>query len=87
VFDLVPWSSSEPSPSRGGLLVFGLAASVLLLAPRHGPPASRVLAVAGLSAGAVLLVGRDLHGAAVALGAIVAATLLRSRTRVERTAS
>jgi rhomboid protease GluP len=77
----------QPSGGGNSVLVFGLAASVLVLALRRGPRPSRVLAVAGLSAGAVLLVGGDLHGGAAALGAAAATFFLRSPTAAPRGAS
>jgi rhomboid protease GluP len=76
----------QPTGGGNSVLVFGLAASLLVLALRSGPAASRALAGVGLLAGAVLLVGRDVHGGAVLLG-VVAAGLLGIGTHTRRTAS
>jgi membrane associated rhomboid family serine protease len=69
----------QPSGAGNSVLVFGLAASLHVLALRDGPRLARVPAVAGLVTGAVLLGAGDLHGGAAAIGAAGAAALLRSR--------
>ena len=71
----------QPTGAGNSVLVFGLAASVLVRALRQGPLPSRALAVVGLLAGTVLLVGGDLHGGAVAIGAVSTALLTTPRIR------
>jgi membrane associated rhomboid family serine protease len=71
----------QPTGAGNSVLVFGLAASLLVRAFHEGPPPSRVLAVVGLVAGATLLVTGDLHGGAVAIGGAVAAGLVGSQER------
>ena len=61
----------QPVGAGNSVLVFGLAASLLVLALHSGPPPSRVLAVVGLLTGSVLLFRRDVHGGAVLIGAAV----------------
>jgi hypothetical protein len=77
----------QPYGGGNSVLVLGLAAALLVLTLRSGPSPSRALAVVGLLTGGVLLVGRDLHGGTVAIGALVAAGLLRSGTRPSPAAS
>jgi rhomboid protease GluP len=70
----------QPYGAGNSVLVFGLAASLHVLALLRGALPSRAVAVVGLLAGAVLLVGRDVHGGAVVIGAGAAVLLSRSRT-------
>jgi membrane associated rhomboid family serine protease len=67
----------QPSGAGNSVLVFGLAASLHVLALRYGAKPSRVLAVLGLGTAVALLVGRDVHGGAALIGAVVSAVLLR----------
>jgi hypothetical protein len=70
----------QPSGAGNSVVVFGLAASLHVLALLRGASPSRTSAVVGLLAAAVLLVGRDVHGGAAVIGAVVAVLLGRSRT-------
>jgi rhomboid protease GluP len=74
----------QPSGAGNSVLVFGLAASLHVLALRYGAAPSRVLAVLGLGTAVALLVGRDVHGGAALIGAGVSAVLLRLGTRPPR---
>lgn len=67
----------QPHGAGNSVVVFGLAASLLVRGLAGAPLQARVAGTAGLLAAAVLLVGGDLHGGAAAIGAAVAVVLLR----------
>jgi membrane associated rhomboid family serine protease len=56
----------------------GLAGGVLALAFMHGRPLHRLLAVLGIALGIVLLVERNIHGAALLAGVVAGFGLLRT---------
>lgn len=66
----------QPQGAGNSVLVFGLAASLLVLGLAGPARASRVAGAFGLLAMVVLLVGGDLHGGAATIGALVAGALL-----------
>lgn len=69
----------QPVGAGNSVLVFGLAASLLVRGLFGSAVASRVAGAVGLAAALVLLVGGDLHGGAAAIGALVAVLLLRRK--------
>jgi hypothetical protein len=77
----------QPVGAGNSVLVVGLAASLLVLGLVDGPAPVRVAGVVGLLAGLVLLAGRDVHGGAAAIGALVAAPLARVPSSTRRTGS
>ncbi len=77
----------QPVGAGNSVLVLGLAASLLALGLVDGPAPMRAAGVVGLLAGLALLVGRDVHGGAAAIGALVAMPLARARGSTRRTSS
>jgi membrane associated rhomboid family serine protease len=75
----------QPVGGGNSVATFGLAASLAVRALRVGDRRARLCAAGCLAAGLVLLVGRDVHGGAVVLGAAVG--LLLSSTRAGGTAA
>lgn len=69
----------QPVGAGNSVVVFGLAASLLVRGMAGGSTPSRVAGIVGLLAALVLLVGGDIHGGASAIGALVAVVLLRHR--------
>lgn len=66
----------QPVGAGNSVVVFGLAASLLVLGVAGPARVPRVAGAVGLLAVVVLLVGGDLHGGPAALGALVAIALL-----------
>jgi membrane associated rhomboid family serine protease len=69
----------QPVGGGNSVGVFGLAASLAVVALVRGRGPSRLLGAAALAVGTVLLVLGDLHGGATAIGAVLAAILVRRR--------
>ena len=67
----------QPVGAGNSVVVFGLAGSLAVRSLHRGDGVQRLLGAASLLAAAVLLVTRDLHGGAVAIGSALAALLLR----------
>ena len=67
----------QPVGAGNSVVVFGLAASLLVRAWTGTGRTAKVGSLAGLAAAAVLLAGGDLHGGAAAIGSVIAALLLR----------
>jgi membrane associated rhomboid family serine protease len=73
----------QPVGGGNSVVVFGLAAASSMAALLRGPVPARIAGALALLGGLVLLVVGDLHGGAVALGAITAVVVLvRDRRRV-----
>lgn len=65
----------QPVGAGNSVAVFGLAASLAVLALRQGPRGRRRLSLAGLLAATVLLGIGDIHGGAAAIGGALGAVL------------
>ncbi|RAX49864.1 hypothetical protein DQ353_06775 [Arthrobacter sp. AQ5-05] len=63
----------QPVGAGNSVVVFGLAASLLVRAWTGPHLAARIASALGLLAAAGLLVGGDLHGGAAAIGTLVVA--------------
>lgn len=74
----------QPVGAGNSVLVFGLAASLLVRGVLGPTMASRVAGSVGLLAVAALLVGGDIHGGAATIGALVAVVLLIPEARRTR---
>ena len=71
----------QPVGAGNSVVVFGLAASVAVLALRQGVGVQRLVGLLSLLGAAVLLIIGDIHGGAATIGALVALTFSRgSRT-------
>ncbi|GAA1877836.1 rhomboid family intramembrane serine protease [Paeniglutamicibacter psychrophenolicus] len=71
----------QPVGAGNSVVVFGLAASLLVRAWIGTHRTARMASVVGLAASAVLLVGGDLHGGAAAIGSVIAMFLLRPKAQ------
>ena len=69
----------QPVGGGNSVAVFGLAASLAVLALRRGTDVQRLLAVISLLAAMFLLLSGDIHGGAAAIGGIGGAALSRTR--------
>ncbi|PQZ92299.1 hypothetical protein CQ018_12405 [Arthrobacter sp. MYb227] len=67
----------QPLGAGNSVIVFGLAASLLVRTWSSGKLTCRIAAAVGLSAVALLVLSKDIHGGAALLGALIAVLLLR----------
>ncbi|HXD27665.1 MAG TPA: rhomboid family intramembrane serine protease [Arthrobacter sp.] len=66
----------QPFGAGNSVVIYGLAASLLVRGLAGPALQPRIAGMAGLLAAAILLVGGDIHGGAAAIGAVVAVVLL-----------
>lgn len=69
----------QPVGAGNSVIAFGLAASILVNTWPSRKPVCRIAAVLGLSAAAVLMFSKDIHGGAALLGAFISLLLVRSQ--------
>jgi rhomboid protease GluP len=67
----------QPVGAGNSVVVFGLAASLAVLALQRGAGIQRLLGLISLLAAAVLLVFKDIHGGAAAIGGVLGLVLAR----------
>ena len=67
----------QPVGAGNSVAVFGLAASLAVLALQRGAGIQRILGLTSLLAAAVLLVLNDIHGGAAAIGGVLGLVLAR----------
>jgi membrane associated rhomboid family serine protease len=71
----------QPVGGGNSVAVFGLAASVAVLAVLQGVGSQRLLGLISLLGAAVLLVVGDIHGGAATIGALLGLAFVRARQR------
>ncbi|SCG61970.1 rhomboid family intramembrane serine protease [Micromonospora humi] len=74
----------QPVGAGNSVAVFGLAASVAVVAVRSGDRVGRLLGVASLLVAVALLVAGDIHGGAAVVGAAVGTVLTATDRRSRR---
>ena len=73
----------QPVGAGNSVAVFGLAASIAVLAVLRGVAIQRVVGLISLAGAAVLLVIGDIHGGAATIGAVLGLVFARARQRVQ----
>jgi membrane associated rhomboid family serine protease len=73
----------QPVGAGNSVAVFGLAASMAVLAVLRGVGIQRVVGLVSLVGAAVLLVIGDVHGGAATIGAVLGLVFARARQRVQ----
>jgi rhomboid protease GluP len=73
----------QPVGAGNSVAVFGLAASMAVLAVLRGVGIQRVVGLISLAGAAVLLVMGDIHGGAATIGAVLGLVFARARQRVQ----
>ena len=73
----------QPVGAGNSAAVFGLAASMAVLAVLRGVGIQRVVGLISLAGAAVLLVMGDIHGGAATIGAVLGLVFARARQRVQ----
>jgi hypothetical protein len=73
----------QPVGAGNSVAVFGLAASIAVLAVLRGVGIQRVVGLISLAGAAVLLVIGDIHGGAATIGAVLGLVFARARQRVQ----